>query len=1185
MSIKMVESEYDTSLFKTTNNNEIAGLFLRKNNVLVEGDIKGYLKFLSKDINLVMSTDNTYFVASQDHITKRVMFKPEDINIDIRPKDDYQDIFDQHKSHTYKVWAIVKQVIETKNHITNEVTIETTYPKEGYQPQVIAEIPVMLFDREKQKLYSSKFDVQGVILHKGAPVTLLPYDTYANNKMFCLNRKMSSINTKAIDIWSVDYLKPTVTQRFSIMYKKHSRRSDYSVMFSFSMFKEDVPVVTLLIAFGLINHSDIMDCISQDREVRNMFMTSLSEARFTIEGKENTTITNQEEAMEELCANLKYSTNIQNSKIYMKNVIENIIFPHIHHSLYAKGVYLCACINRVLLANSGFETVDNRDSYAHKRLESVRNILVQIYMSSKEKLMRDIRKSAKRIFYDSMLFDETTEVPNLISHIKFNIMFKDIKSALNVGFWKKTQYHTPKTVSDSLKNVNNLAEAISMIRKLPSPSNLENNSNYGPRLVQGDHYGFVCMYSTPEGKQVGLTTELALSAQITNGNEEVIPLLLDKFRDLTFASKYGLRMLEDVAPKELYWLTKVYLYGDIIAVTNKGRELFEGLREMRFSGEIVRDHVGITLHNDELNINTGHGRIFRPYLVVRNNEISLPKDAINMIKSGKIDSWDSLLKVFPRDIEYLDIQETTLNALVASDEIDLQKAHKLEQASRNNAIKGLDEVLFNQYTHCEIHPIFALSAVAATIPLSNHNQSPKNMAQWRMRKQAITALPNNYITNRTRKYELWNPQKPLSCTFVSRELNLTVLPSGENVYVAIASYYGSNQEDSLIMNQTAIERGMFRANFTRLYTDVIDSNSDSSIGKFKKPNPMQTWKKNVNFAPLSDEGYAPLGTFVDGDRNDVLINKQIPVINVKGGLPYKNIQIKMRRGERGTVECVKEGVNYEGNKYIKLTVLSERIPEVGDKFASRHGQKGTIGEIYHQAYMPYSGGIVADIVLNPHMLPSRMTTGQLLECIINKQANASCTFADSTPYQKLDLEKLSEKMIDLGFDEYGREITTCGLTGLPMENKIFFGPTYYQRLRHMVADKVNARGFAGPITQTTRQPTDGRARDGGYKIGEMERDGLLAHGISTAMRQLFTCHSDGKVFNVCTNIADGKACGTFAYQYDVTEDGKTIYMCPMCKSSLHIVKVAMPYTFKLMIQLLYGMKVRCRIVVDTEHFG
>jgi len=416
---------------------------------------------------------------------------------------------------------------------------------------------------------------------------------------------------------------------------------------------------------------------------------------------------------------------------------------------------------------------------------------------------------------------------------------------------------------------------------------------------------------------------------------------------------------------------------------------------------------------------------------------------------------------------------------------------------------------------------------------------------------------------------------------------MNILPSGENIYVAIASYYGGNQEDSVLMNSSSIERGLFRANFSRLYTDSIDSNSDSFIGAFKKPNEMEIlMKKNVNFKTLSDDGYAAPGTFVTGDKNDALINKQIPVVNVKGGLPYKNLQVKMRRGEEGIVENVVTGVNIDGNKFIKLTVMSERIPEIGDKLASRHGQKGTIGDIYHQAYMPSSNGITADLVLNPHMLPSRMTTGQLLECMVNKYANQTCSFVDSSPYQNMDLEELRRKMKGLGFDEFGREKMICGFTGKPMDNLIFFGPTYYQRLRHMVADKVNARGFAGPVTQTTRQPTDGRAHDGGYKIGEMERDGLLAHGVATTMRQVFTVHSDGKLFNVCTNRIDGQVCGTFTHNYDVdASTGRPIFICPSCKSCIDSVQISIPYTFKLLIQIMFGMKVRVRLLVDTEHFG
>jgi DNA-directed RNA polymerase II subunit RPB2 len=1164
---------------------DVASLYLRNPNVMVEDKIEGYLKSIKEDIPNLLKENNEIFTAKSGTETKIISFVVDQITIDFSPKVSYQDIIDLNMSPTYKVWGVVKQQILTKNHLTNETSIETMASNEPNKAQIVCEIPVMLFDREQQKLYSSLFDVQGVILHKGAPITLLPYDTFVENKAICLVRKISSTNAFAIDICSVDFNKPTVMQRYSISYRKQYRRSNFSLAFTFSMFRDEVPIVVILMALGMTNHTVILDYISQDIDVRKMFMSSLTEAKFTKLGKEETMIVSQEDAYEELASMLKVQNREYNTavKLYLKNIMERNILPHIRGSQHAKAAYLCTLINRLLLVSMGREGVDNRDSYNFKRLASSRHTFMQIYASSKDLMIREIRKTAKKIIRDDMLFDEHQEIPDLTTHVKFSMMSKSMTSALNVGFWKKSQYHSPKTVSDSLKNVNNVAEAFSMMRKLPAPSNLENNSNYGPRLVIGDHQGYVCIYSTPEGKQIGLTKELACSVKISNGNEECIDPL--KKRLLEMSEEFGIVAIDSVKFKDFYWDTKIFIFGDLIGCTRKGFELYQKLREMRFDGEIVRDHVGIVLDRDELHINPGQGRMYRPFLVVRDGRISLPSEAFERIRNKKIESWIDLLKEYPRDIEYLDTEEYTLNALVASTEDDLRvEREKVEYSLSRPIAEDGDEILISQYTHCEIHPIFSLSAVAGTIPFSNHNQSPKNMAQWRMRKQAIATLANNKITNRTRKYELWFPQRPLSSTFVSRELNLDTLPSGENIYVSICSYYGGNQEDSVLMNSSSIERGMFRASFTRLYVDSIDSNSDSFIGTFKKPNMMEIlMKKNINFKTLSDDGYAAPGTYVDGDTNDALINKQIPVVNVNGGLPYKNIQVKMRRGEGGVVENVLKGVNVDGNKFIKLTVSSERVPEIGDKFASRAGQKGTIGDIYHQAYMPTTGGLVADLVLNPHMLPSRMTTGQLLECMVSKYANNACDFVDATPYQGLDLEDLRKKMKGIGFDEFGREKMICGFTGKPMENLIFFGPTYYQRLRHMVADKVNARGFAGPVTQTTRQPTDGRAHDGGYKVGEMERDGLLAHGVATTMRQLFTVHSDGKLFNVCKNVVDGAACGTFTHHYDTdTTTGKPIYICPTCKSCIDSVQVSIPYTFKLLIQLMFGMKVRVRVLVDTH---
>ena len=1168
------------------NDQTVASLLISQDNYLTAAQIAAFDKFIKKDFPHILNTNTEIFTSSANGLVKIVYTKIINLSYFVKPfrHDDY---LGEDRTLVIEVYGNIQQCVKTIDVVSQKETVEVIQNEGGYKNVLIAKIPSLI---TKHEIDTNPYDIKGVFLHKGAPLTFLPYDTYPENKPMSLYRKIGGNQVVAVDFWSQDYENPTVVQRYSVFYKKMNAKKNTKVVFmQFNMFQDEFPVILMLYAFGLTNSVEILNAISLDKTIQSMFVSSFSDIKFTFKEKAGLPIVTQADAIEELAHRVKYMNykSIIDDKVpgknelFIKKILRNNIFPHIHGSERTKAIYLCSLVSKCLRVAAGYEEVDNRDSYNFKRLESPRNIFMNIYASSWEKIMRDIRKTAKRIFQNngSILFEEGSVIPNLTDSIRFDYLSKDIIGVLNVGFWKKSQYHSSRTVCVSLRNDNNLMESYYQCRKLPAPSNLENNSNYSPRLFFGDHFGFVCCYSTPEGKQIGLTTELALSSNISIGNEEMIPVIKNLLLTPERMDRLSITPIDEVPISTIQYLVTVIVNGEPICCTKDGYGVYQELRNLRFDGSIVRDHVGFVYDGTSININTCSGRLYRPLLTVENNELVLPAKAIEEIKNGTITSFTGLLAKYPRSIEFLDTDEYTNMSMVAVLPSDLIKEKKLEEESKHIADEA--ELTFREFTHCEIHGIFSTGIVASTTPFSNHNQGPKNGAQCQMRKQAISAFADNKINNKTRKNELWYPGRPLTSTFTARVMHIDDLPPGDNVIVAIASYLGFNQEDSNIMNKSAIERGMFRANFTRLYKDVIDNTTDSSIGVFKKPNLMDiSTQKNISYNNLNENGWVNPGTYVVGDRNDVLINKQVPVSVGKNGNSYKNVPTKVQRGEEGIVEIVQKGTNQDGNKYIKVSVLSERVPEIGDKFASRHGQKNTLGNLYHQAYMPFSTNYTADVVINPHMLPTRMTTGQLLEAMISKYANATCQFMDVTPYQNVDIDDLKKKMKELGFDEYGKEHTICGLTGKPMEMNMFIGPTFYQRLRHMVADKVHARGAGGPITQSTMQPTDGRSKGGGYKIGEMERDGLIAHGIATSIRQLFTNHSDGKEFHVCQNEIDGKVCGTFAYKYDTTESGEDIYLCPMCQSSLHTVQFGTTYTFKSLIQLLYGLKLRCRIILE-----
>jgi DNA-directed RNA polymerase II subunit RPB2 len=372
-------------------------------------------------------------------------------------------------------------------------------------------------------------------------------------------------------------------------------------------------------------------------------------------------------------------------------------------------------------------------------------------------------------------------------------------------------------------------------------------------------------------------------------------------------------------------------------------------------------------------------------------------------------------------------------------------------------------------------------------------------------------------------------------------------------------YTGYNQEDSLIINKSAIDRGLFRTMYYRSYEDQEQKNlntlSNEVFYKPKDNDKQLLTNRMINYSNLDDDGIVKNGVYVEG--NDVLIGKITPL-----GNKYKDNSLSLKQNESGYIDNVLLTKNSEGYKMAKVSVRKARIPKIGDKFASRSAQKGTIGMIYNQEDMPFtSDGIVPDLIINPHAIPSRMTIGQLLEMVTGKVCCMKGTFQDATPFTKLNVKEIMDSLVDTGFSSHGNETMYCGMTGERIEASIFIGPCYYQKLKHMIDDKKHARA-RGPLQNLTRQPAEGRSRHGGLRIGEMECDALIANGLSYFTREKMFLNSDYYVMPVC------KKCGLQAIEFD-----NNIKFCNKCKSYSEIYNVEIPYACKLLFQELISMNI------------
>ena len=391
-----------------------------------------------------------------------------------------------------------------------------------------------------------------------------------------------------------------------------------------------------------------------------------------------------------------------------------------------------------------------------------------------------------------------------------------------------------------------------------------------------------------------------------------------------------------------------------------------------------------------------------------------------------------------------------------------------------------------------------------------------------MGKQAMGIFLTNYVQRlETMSNVLYYPQKPLATTRSMEYLKFRELPAGQNAIVAIAVYSGYNQEDSVIMNQSAIDRGLFRSLFYRTYTDQEKRIGMTNVESFERPMRDDTLRvKRGTYDKIDDDGLIAPGVRVTGD--DIIIGKTAPIAPDAEELGQRtkshtkrDVSTPLRGTERGIVDRVLVTTNQDGLRFVKVRMRTTKVPQIGDKFASRHGQKGTIGITYRQEDMPFTReGIVPDLIINPHAIPSRMTIAHLIECQLSKVAALKGFEGDATPFTDVTVDSVSKLLRGHGYQSRGFEIMYNGHTGRKLVAQIFLGPTYYQRLRHMVDDKMHARA-RGPVQILTRQPVEGRARDGGLRFGEMERDCMVAHGASAFLKERLFEVSDPFRVHVC----------------------------------------------------------------------
>ena len=423
-------------------------------------------------------------------------------------------------------------------------------------------------------------------------------------------------------------------------------------------------------------------------------------------------------------------------------------------------------------------------------------------------------------------------------------------------------------------------------------------------------------------------------------------------------------------------------------------------------------------------------------------------------------------------------------------------------------------------------------------------------------------------------YVLNYPTRPLVDTRIMNMLELLKIPSGSNVIVAIMTHTGYNQEDSLLFNKGSVDRGLFQATIYHTERDEDKQNINGDEEIRCKPDPTKTkGMKFGNYGKVTNKGLVPENTLIE--NRDVIIAKITPIKENRNDhtklIKYEDQSHIHRTTEETYLDKNYVDRNGDGYNFAKVRLRNVRKPVIGDKFSSRHGQKGTIGNIIPECDMPFTAaGVRPDIIINPHAIPSRMTIGQLKETLLGKVLINLGLFGDGTSFGEYDVNTIRNELSNIGFESNGNEIMYNALTGEQLEGSVFIGPVFYQRLKHMVTDKQHSRSI-GPMVNLTRQPAEGRSRDGGLRFGEMERDCMISHGAARFTRSRMYEASDKYQVYTC------KKCGLIASYNDELH----IHHCKTCDNRTDFAYVEIPYACKLLFQELITMNIAPRMITST----
>ncbi|KAL8814416.1 MAG: hypothetical protein Q9223_006353 [Gallowayella weberi] len=1001
---------------------------------------------------------------------------------------------------------------------------------------LIGRMPIMLrssncvlngkSEQEMASLHECPLDPGGYFIVNGTEKVILVQEQMSKNRVIVEVEKNNIVQASVTSFTHERKSKSYVILKNGLIYLKHN------------VLNEEIPICVVFKALGL--HADaevILLCAGEDQVYQDIFTPNFEECA-------KLGIYSQIDALDYIGYRIKIiNRGFNQRRMQAQEALEalaSVILVHVPvHGLNfrAKALYLAFMVKRVLMARHDPKLIDNRDYVGNKRLELAGQLLSLLFEDLFKKFCHDVRMTIDKVLKRPSRTEEFDALTCIQTHT--NHITSGMSRALSTGNWDLKRFRMKRAGVTHVLSRLSYISALGMMTRITSQFEKTRKVS-GPRALQPSQFGMLCPSDTPEGEACGLVKNLALMTHITV-DDDPVPV-----RRLVAA--LGAQDISAANGKDLYikGAYLVFVNGTPIALTGHPKRFLNDFRRLRRQGRISEfNSIFINHHYHAVSIACDEGRICRPLIVVEKGKSKITKTALRSLRAGTID-FDGFLS--RGMVEYLDVNEEN-DSNIAMYESDINAAT----------------------THLEIEPFTILGAVAGLIPYPHHNQSPRNTYQCAMGKQAMGAVASNqFLRIDSIMYLMVYPQKPMVKTKAIELVKYDKLPAGQNAMVAVMSYSGYDIEDALVLNKGSVDRGFGRCQVYRKWAATLrkyPNGTEDRVGNRIEENGAPIRKH----ALLDEHGLAMVGEKISS--NEVYIMKQVP-LNASstaigsdyGTAEYRDTPMTYRLDDPSYVDKLMITVNEADSRVIKMQTRQTRRPEVGDKFSSRHGQKGVVGIVAEQVDMPFNDeGIVPDVIMNPHGFPSRMTVGKMLELIAGKAGLLAGEFQYGTAFGGSKVEDMADILIKNGFSYSGKDFMTSGITGESLPAYVFFGPIYYQKLKHMVQDKMHSRA-RGPRATLTRQPTEGRSRDGGLRLGEMERDCLIAYGASQLLLERLMLSSDAHQVDIC------ETCGLMGYQG----------YCQTCKKTEGMTKMTIPYAAKLLIQELLSMNIMARLKLEDE---